>query len=123
MSENILARDVRAPEITLSIDGKDYKARFDMMCYAHAETVYHREFKQKVNIAVLLSELADGMTPAIMALCYGGIVSAGADITWDTFKRKFSFASIPGVRDALTQAVADSLPDSDEGDEGENDPQ
>lgn len=115
MSEkNITAQDIRAPEITLTIGGKDYKARFDMTAYAHAEVVYHREFKEKVNIAVLISELADGMTPAIMAVCYGAIVSGGSDLTWSEFKKTFTFASIPAIRDALTQAVTDSLPDSDE---------
>ena len=123
MSEkNITAQDIRAPEITLTIGGKEYKGRFDMTAYAHAEVAYHKEFKEKVNIAVLISELADGMTPAIMAVCYGAIVSGGSDLTWNEFKNKFTFASIPAIRDALTQAVTDSLPDSEPGQGEDSDP-
>lgn len=104
-------RELRAPVQTMEFNGREYKVRFDMNAFRIAEDVFEIYFHQDVNFAEIALRLTKGKLGAIMAVYYAALVSGGAEVTWDEFAHNFKLTDIPGVRDKLTELLADALPD------------
>lgn len=109
-------RDVSAPLETLTINGKEYKLRFDNETFRIAEDVYEDHYKRQKNFAEITMELSRTKIGAIMAVLYGAILSATPDLTlpWADFTRDFRITSIPGVTEALMAGVTAALPDAED---------
>lgn len=115
MSKDVKGRDMAAPITQLTLDGETYPLRIDLNAFRIAEDVYADEYGKDKNFAEISMELTKGRIGAIMAVFYGGIVSAGANITWANFAATFQLTDIPGVRDKLIEMLADALPDAEGG--------
>lgn len=113
-----MAKDISAPLNHLEIDGKEYRLRFDNGAFRVAEDVYELYYGRMLNFAQIAQQLAAGKLGAIMAMMYGAMQSAGADMSWAEFNEKFSLSSIPGVREMLVKSVQDALPEVKGGDQG-----
>ena len=102
----------------LEIDGTEYPLRFDNGAFRVAEDVYELYYGRMLNFAQIAQQLAAGKLGAIMAMMYGAMKSAGADMTWAEFNEKFTLAAIPEVRELLVRNVQDALPEVKGGDKG-----
>ena len=119
--QNIRARDLTAPVTKMVFDGQEYPLRFDLNTFRIAEDIYADEFGKDKNFAEIALELTKGRLGAIMAMYYAALKSAGAEIGWAHFQANFRLTDIPGVKERMTQLVADALPDVDPQD-GKADP-
>ena len=102
-----------APITEIVMDGTVYQLRFDLNCFRIAEDIYADEYQKEKNFAEIALELTRGRLSAIMAVFYAAIRSAGNALSWQAFCGTFKLTDIPGVKDALIQAVADALPEPD----------
>lgn len=109
----VRARDISAPRATMQFDGKDYPIRFDLNAFRIAEDVFEEQYHKDANFAEIALQLTKGRLGAIMAMYYAGLISAGADISWERFAGTFRLTDIPGVQERLTELVAEALPDAD----------
>ena len=104
-------RELRAPTQRMEFNGRMYEVRFDMNAFRIAENVFEEYYHQDVNFAEIALRLTRGKLGAIMAVYYAALVSGGADVSWSDFAQNFKLTDIPGVRDKLTELLADALPD------------
>lgn len=121
-NENVRGRDLAAPESRMEFDGRMYPLRFDMNAFRIAEDVYADIYHKDKNFAEIAMELTRGRLGAIMAMYYAALASAGAEIEWPGFQARFRLTDIPGVRDRLTELLADSMPDPDPNEKGNGAP-
>ena len=114
MSEkNVRGRELAAPQTEMEFDGQMCPLKFDMNCFRIAEDVYEEEYGQDANFAEIAVKLTKGRLGAIMAVSYAALVSGGLNITFPNFQAVFKLTDIPGVRDRMTDLLADALPDPD----------
>lgn len=115
MKKDPKGRNLMAPVDTLTLGGETYPLRLDLNAFRIAEDVYADEYGKDKNFAEISLELTKGRIGAIMAVFYGGIVSAGAKITWANFAEVFKLTDIPGVKEKMIEMLADALPDAEGG--------
>lgn len=118
--DDLRGRELTAPAQMMEFDGEMRKLTFDMNAFRIAEDVYENEYHQDKNFAEIAVALSKGKLGAIMAMYYGGLVSGGLEISWANFAALFKLTDIPGVREQLTQLVADALPDPEPGEGAED---
>ena len=111
-NQNVRARDLNAPTAKMVFDGHEYPLRFDMNAFRIAEDIYEEEYGKDKNFAEIALDLTKGRLGAIMAMYYAALRSAGAKITWVQFQAAFKLTDIPGVKERMTELLADALPDS-----------
>ena len=111
----VRGRELTAPKATMKWRGRECELRFDLNAFRIAEDVYADEYGKDKNFAEIALELTKGRLGAIMAMYYAALVSGGEEISWPSFQAEFQLTDIPGVRERLTQMVADALPEADPG--------
>jgi len=106
----------------VKIGDKTFKLDCDMLMLSHAEQVYAMRYGRDMNATMILGELINGKTAALMAIAYAALLSGGTVITWEHFAKDiFNSKDYDPLFDALSGAVIDmmSRPDSDDAPEGE----
>ena len=106
-------KDVDAPTSEMTLGGEKMPLRFDMETMRIAEDV---------KFADILQYLAMGKIGGIMAILYGALRSAGAEIAWRDFTAAFRLTDVPGVREQLQQQMLAAMPPVSKGDK-KGDPQ
>lgn len=115
-----MSASIRTTSAVIKINGTHYKMDFDLMALSVAEQVYSRQYGGTANTYLILAEIMQVQTSAIMALAYGAMISAGEKITWDEFaKGLFTFDNYDAISEAVADNVAAMLGDGDEGAEGD----
>lgn len=115
-------KDVDAPTSEMTLGGEKMPLRFDMETMRIAEDVYEQYFGRNANFADILQYLAMGKIGGIMAILYGALRSAGAEIAWRDFTAAFRLTDVPGVREQLQQQMLAAMPPVSKGDK-KGDPQ
>ena len=111
--KEILARDITRPVDSMELDGEKLPLAFDLNCFRVAEDVYELHYDRSLNFGQIVTQLADGKIGAVMAVLYGALVSAGNEIKWSEFSKKFRLIDIPGVKEMVMERVTQSLPETD----------
>ncbi len=101
-------------------DGKTYRMDFDMGALANAECVYEQRFGKTVGVNVIIGDLVQAKTHAMMAFAYGAMISAGEAITWERFcKSVYTFENYQKLTDIVSEAMVQMMRTDDEPEEGE----
>lgn len=115
----VRGRDVAAPIQHVTYQGERYPMKFNNKAARITEDVYEEQYGKDIGYYGVLAEVGIPKHRAIMAMVYGGIVAAGADVTWEDFEENFKLTSIESVAQAIRKGAVQSLPDEDP-DEGKN---
>ena len=115
-------RDVAAPQRHVRFHGKSYPMIYNNTTARIAEDVYADVYGHpELGYYDVLDELAVPKHRAVMAMAYAAIRAANPEVTWEAFDAAFALTDIEGMRQAMQQAVLESLPEPEEaGDDAKN---
>lgn len=101
------AKDIKSPARVIELNGATYRMDFDMEALAQAEQVYADHFgKPEANVNQIMTDLFAAKMSAVMAFCYGAMISAGEKVTWEDFsKRIFNFDNFVPVFKIVSAAI------------------
>lgn len=111
-------RNLLPPLREIIMGGEKYRLVFDNRALVAAEAVYEDEYGKNFGIYQIMQECAVPKQRAIMAVIYAAMRSGGANMTWENFLGEFRLSDLPGIQDAVTSAILETLPDGE--DDGKN---
>ncbi len=109
----VRGRDLVQPAQTVTLSGVTYQLKWGNKQARVTEQVYEEQFGRDVEYMEILSELQRQKHRAIQACIYGALIASGGSMDWDTFDELFSYDCIDQLREVVTKAVLDTLPDPD----------
>lgn len=116
------ALDISPVSRVISIGGKPYKIECNMRTLARAEQIYATKFERDINATLIIGELLNGKSSALMAVAYAALTEGGTVVTWDVFgKEMFGSKDFDLLFDEFSSAITDMFGLAESGDtpEGE----
>lgn len=107
----VRGHDLVQPAQTVTMDGTTYRLKWGNKQARITEEVYEQQFGMDVEYMQIMSELQRQKHRALQACVYGALIAGGADMDWETFDELFSYDCIDQLRDAVRDAILDTLPD------------
>lgn len=104
-------RDLVAPAQTVTLNGITYQLKWCNKQARITEDVYADQMGRDVSYMEILQDLEKRKHRAMQACIYGALIAGGAVMTWEEFDASFNYLAIDQLRDAVRQAVLDTLPD------------
>ncbi|MBO7359166.1 MAG: hypothetical protein J6U72_05020 [Clostridia bacterium] len=115
------ARDLGPKLLRLTWQGEELELKFNNNAMRIAEDVYDEEYgKLDCSWTRILIDLSKGKTGAVMAVYFAALKATRPQISWQEFSDKFQLTDIPEVAEKLAEAVEESLPKPEPGDEVPN---
>lgn len=111
----MLASDITAQEIELSIGGRKINARFDHNQMRMAELYWQHTARGTLGYIGILDQLIHRTYMGLGAVCYGAAASAAIaagkrPIGMDAFDKAFEYTDLLGCSKELTEAALAALP-------------
>lgn len=109
-----LAQDIRCPEITVQLAGRRMRLRFNHTAMYLAELYNMDMTGRRVNYLALLNMASSMCYAGMAAVIYGAAAAAlggGNAITSEEFDRAVTMEDCLQVRQAVTDAAFDALPE------------
>ena len=117
LKKKVKGADVSAPVRHVTFDGVEYPMVYNNRTARIVEDVYAEEYGHpEMGYYDVLSEVGVPKHRAVMAMAYAAIRAAGVDVSFSDFDEKFTITDIEGMREAMQNAVMETLPaDEDDG--------
>ncbi len=109
-----MGRDLSNSAHKLTFNGIQYPLKFCNRAARITEDIYANEYGRDIGYYSILTEYANHRHSAITAICYGALVAAGCDMSWEDFDNIFTLDAIDNAGDLLHKGIEQSLPTPDE---------